>query len=526
MTVCFDLCFRGVRLGSSWARMTRGKAGDRTLECRQQTFDQDDLGFVKGRRQSRYVFDRKGHLRSANIVDDQGNRLEYAIVGAKMIVGDQAKTIAEPFTWVLEQNQVALNALLLEEANPQRSEEFVALVPETGAIFRLPIDPERRGWRSGLGESYCTDSSGRIAIVRPKASDFLFQAARRRFPNWHLDRIETPVGYRPPKGIRIEDRMIRLGTRDSSKRPATLVFPKRPGETIAAGLFIGGSGVYDRHGFTSAFDLGYHQWLDGLATKGIASLRYEKFDPAALSLDDAEGAQGFASLCAEAGQALGILAALSWTGTLPKILIGHSLGGLVALALSARATQKPDAILLLNAPGRPLRHILTRQQGWFLKQTSAGPATRREAARLGRAFIKALESEESWTPKTVEPQIMALKRKRRLYGDLLDLDPARLVREGHCPIIVIQGTADVQVAPADAQRLAQACADAGRPCHVLMADGLDHLFKRNRETGLRALRAYRDRRRRMPMVLIDAIAIALRQAIPTQQKARRVAPPG
>lgn len=516
-TVCFEALFRKQRCGSSWARVSETGRGAMTIECRQVMFDLDAAGLHRSRRQSTHTFDKNGHLVSAHIKDYLGNRIAIRIKSGKMHIGDQSRPVDDPITFVLEQNMVALSVVLLESAADTGGAAFVALAPETGTF--LPYSIQRQGavYQSNLGETFAIGPDGMIETMRPSASDFVFKRASRRFPAWSLDAVCPVLEYRPPGHIWTEEKKLRLGGNKAPAVEATLARPLDGNRAIAAGVFIGGTGVYDRHGVSAGFDVGYHQLLDDLAAQGVSSLRYEKFSPDAASLEEAEGRQGFDDLCDQANRGLSWLSGQSWTKKHPRIAIGHSLGGLVALALAGRGDDL-DMIVLLNTPGRTLREVTKDQHGWFLQQSEASPKASKESAALRRDLIKALESDKEWNPDTVDGRILALKRKRKLYRDILDLDPCVLVKQGACPVIIVQGTTDIQVSTTDAHRLARACETAQRPYRLLLADGLDHLLKRNAETGLKALRVYRDRRRRVPIALIRQIAETVRQIIPNPQK--------
>ena len=92
----------------------------------------------------------------------------------------------------------------------------------------------------------------------------------------------------------------------------------------------------------------------------------------------------------------------------------------------------------------------------------------------------------------------------------MHLDPCDFVPRGGCPLIVVQGTRDVQVSWKDACLLRDAALAAGRPVEIFKEGGLDHLLKRSKAIGLDALKVYRDRRRRIPIALIRKLARAMR----------------
>lgn len=487
--------------------------GGSIVECRQVTFDVKSAGLRRERRQSTYAFDRAGHLVSADLGDHLGNRL--SILAGDDVVSFDGRNVPlpEPVTLVLERNMVALIAVLLEAAGTGSGGTFHALAPETGTLLPYRIDREDAFLRGSMHDEYHLDDAGRISRIDVAASEFAFVRMARAFPGWSLDGVSADRAYRPPETIRVEDVDLEFGETDPMNRAATLARPLRESETLAGGVFIGGTGVCDRHGRTSGIDIGYHRLLDDLAGLGLASLRYEKFDPSAATLEQAESALDFDRLCRDARQAGAWLRQQEWTETIPRLAVGHSLGGLVALHLAAQESTCPDGVLLLNTPGRPFRRIMAEQQGWALQQVGTSQETEREISALNRAFIAALEREEDWTDVNVDSRFLPLRRRRRLYRQILDLDPAHLVRRGTCPVVIVQGNADVQVSVKDAERLADACRDAGRPHRLLIGDGLDHLLKRNRETGLAALRVYGDRRRRVPMALLRRIVRAIQAVL-------------
>jgi len=513
-TICFDLRFGGKRCGSSWARIIESNNDGMIIDCRQVMLDLDAANVRRSRRQSSYAFHENGDLVSARIKDHLGNRIAMEFEPGKMIIGDQSRSIAEPITFVLEQNMVALTVALLTGRKIAGDMSFVALLPETGTVLDFTIKSDGTGYRSNMGETFFLGPSGEIESVIPSASDFVFERIARKFPSWSLDVPRAVLEYRPPDHIRVQEKEFGMGGNHAPVRAATLARPKNKNQIIAAGVFVGGSGVYNRHGITAGFDIGYHQLLDDLAAAGIASIRYEKFDPRAANLEEAEGEQGFEDLCNQAACGLDWVSGQAWAKARSRIAIGHSLGGLVALALAGRANDL-DAIVLLNTPGRIFRDVTRSQHGWFLQQSDTSAEATKESDALRRKLISALEDEAEWTPETVDGRILAFKRKRKLYRDILDLDPCALIDQGTCPIIIVQGLTDVQVSTNDAQILAQACDKAKRPCRLLLADGLDHLLKRNTETGFKALRNYRDRRRRIPVALIRQIAKAIGQSVPS-----------
>ena len=56
------------------------------------------------------------------------------------------------------------------------------------------------------------------------------------------------------------------------------------------------------------------------------------------------------------------------------------------------------------------------------------------------------------------------------------VDPVVLIARVPCPILILQGTKDIEVLPADTPRLVQAAQNAHRDVTVVMVQDDDHLF--------------------------------------------------
>lgn len=505
---CFDLMHRGVRCGTSWARFTGVDNEGQFVQCRQEIFDTPELGLSKSRRQSEYAFDSDGVLTSAKLWDQNGNHVAYAFTPEQMRVGGQSRRLNKPLTFVVEQNMMAFSVAQLESSLRASRHISDAFVPESGNILPYEVSMLDGQMCTNLGEIFVWDASGHVEKVRLETSDFEFEKSSHPFPRWSLTGVKSRCTYTPPGHVHVEDVDVPIGDPTGLVRSGTVARPASNAKEFAAAIFIGGTGVYNRHGYTTTIDIGYHQLLDDFASEGVSSLRYERFDPNAANLKEAEGGLGFEDICDHAEQALDWLAEQPWALSLPKIIIGHSLGGLVALELSTRRDDL-DAIVLLSVPGRTFREVVQEQQGWFLQNGQNSTETTREIEALNQAIVTALERDEAWTKETVDARILALGRKRKLYGEILDIDPAKLVSKGTCPIILVQGTADVQVGVKDAQRIGRAAQKSRRLHRVHVEKDLDHLLKRNRERGLKALKLYSDRRRRIPIRLIRQIVRSL-----------------
>jgi len=223
-----------------------------------------------------------------------------------------------------------------------------------------------------------------------------------------------------------------------------------PAQPIATVFIIPGSGPTDRDGNNP---LGvraepYRLLAEGLAANRIASVRIDK-----------RGMFGSAKAVADANAVTVddyVQDTLTWVSTIrqqtraPCVwLLGHSEGGLMALATAARHSEGVCGLILVSTGGRPLGDVMS-------EQLHANPANGR-IADAGDAAIRALTKGEHVDVKTL-PAPLAPLFAPAVQGFLISLfsqDPAKLIADVRVPTLIVQGERDLQVGVVDAQRLKQ-----------------------------------------------------------------------
>jgi pimeloyl-ACP methyl ester carboxylesterase len=214
-------------------------------------------------------------------------------------------------------------------------------------------------------------------------------------------------------------------------------------------LILPGSGATDRDGNNPAGVRGstYRLIAEGLAARGVASVRIDKrglFASSAAVPDPNKVT--IADYAADVRSWTGSIRAK--TGARCVWLLGHSEGGLIAL-VAARA---PDVcgLILVSAGGRPIGTVMR-------EQLRANPAN---APLLGQAMaaIDALEAGRHVDIAGLDPALAPLfaPQVQDFLISLFSYDPARLIAGYDRPVLIVQGLRDIQVAEADARRLAQA----------------------------------------------------------------------
>jgi pimeloyl-ACP methyl ester carboxylesterase len=228
----------------------------------------------------------------------------------------------------------------------------------------------------------------------------------------------------------------------------TLLRPKldRPPTVV----LIAGSGPTDRDGRSRTVAAPYLKNLaDGLAARGIASLRYDKRGVGrSAAVAPAEQDLRFDHYVADAAR---WLAWLRERGDLGNIAVcGHSEGALVATRLSI---QTPfDRLLLLAPPGRTFGAVLRDQ----FRGTPMPPPLLEEAL----AALGALERGETVTK--VSPPLLSLFRPsvQAYLRSMIDIDPARELSSVRGRILIASGGRDLQIGADDIAALVRARPDA------------------------------------------------------------------
>lgn len=258
-------------------------------------------------------------------------------------------------------------------------------------------------------------------------------------------------------------------------------------------LIIAGSGPTDRDG-NSPLLRGRNNSLkylaDGLAARGIASLRYDKRGVgASAGLVKLEADIRFDDMVSDADAWVRWLRADHRFTTVT--VAGHSEGSLVGMLAAKDAGA--DGYVSIAGAGRPAAVILREQ---LAPQLSPELLTQADTffARLDRG-----EQVDSVPPKlwvlfrrTIQPYLISWFKH----------DPARDIAALHVPVLIAQGTSDVQVDTLDAHLLAAAKPNA----RYLLIPGMNHVLKMvGSDTALQR-DSYGDPALPVAPALVDAIA--------------------
>ncbi len=285
-----------------------------------------------------------------------------------------------------------------------------------------------------------------------------------------------------------------------------------PAVAIAAG-----SGPTDRNWESPMLpgDNGSGELLaEALAGRGIVVLRYDKRGTGKTGMPTA--AVTWSDYIAELSQAAKLLSEQDYVSDI--YIAGHSEGGAHALRVAENPPVPIAGVILLSTAGRSLREIVLWQIGNQLKMSGLNPAAAdAEMAALTGALDK-IAAGEPVIPNKVGQlpgihQFVAALQAPASVGfarKLLVYDPASSFAKFDAPVLVLSGTADIQVDPElDAKPLHEAAVAAGRDAKLQLVPMADHVLKHEAtpreqltpEVGLR----YNEPGRKLADGVVDAI---------------------
>ena len=247
----------------------------------------------------------------------------------------------------------------------------------------------------------------------------------------------------------------------SGELSGTLTVPILKG-TFPVALIIAGSGPTDRNGNNAQMKNNSLQMLaHELAAQGIASIRYDKRgigkSASAMISEDQLRFENY------------VEDAKAWAAQLKTdsrfrelIIIGHSEGSLIGML----ACEQADVFVSLAGAGRPIDVILKEQLAVQLK----GKKKLLRAANEGISKLK-----EGKLVEDAPVELFGLFRPsvQPYMISWMKYDPAVEISKLKIPIVIVQGTTDLQVQVKDAELL-HAASPGSR---YILIEGMNHIFK-------------------------------------------------
>ena len=260
-------------------------------------------------------------------------------------------------------------------------------------------------------------------------------------------------------------------------------------KTGPVALIIAGSGPTDRDGNNTMMkNNSLLQMAHELAGKGIASLRYDKRGiGASVAAGIKEKDLRFDDFM---NDAKGWLTQLKKDKRFVNIsVIGHSEGSLLGMMA---ANGMADKFISVSGPGQSA-DILIKQQ--LITQ----PQGIKDQAYKGLDSLKSGQTITSYNPmlgSLFRPSI------QRYLISWFAYDPQVEIKKLTIPVMIIQGTTDIQVSVDDANRLAKAKPEA----KLLIVENMNHVLKIADSETQENIKTYNDPSLQIPGIMIGGLS--------------------
>jgi alpha-beta hydrolase superfamily lysophospholipase len=272
----------------------------------------------------------------------------------------------------------------------------------------------------------------------------------------------------------------------------TLLVPAVSGRMPVV-LLISGSGPTDRDGNTPLVPGGGPASLrlmaEALAQHGIASLRYDKRGIAASTISPADiRAVRFDDFVSDAAAWVEKLRADARFSRV--VIAGHSEGALIGTIAAQKFTDVP--LITLEGAGKRASEVIHDQLA------NAPPALAAQADGIMAALVagRTVDSVPAPLMGLFGPQVQQYEISWFRY------DPATELTKVRTPVLIVQGTNDVQVSLANAQRLEASTRAHGR---LVVIDSMTHNLKFGGPDQESQVRTYTDSTLPIVPALVDAV---------------------
>lgn len=254
--------------------------------------------------------------------------------------------------------------------------------------------------------------------------------------------------------------------------PGTLSIPKGDGPFPAV-VLVHGSGPHDRDE-TIGPNKPFRDLAQGLASKGIAVLRYEKRTkhyPLVMSFSGGSITVKEETID-DAADAVSVLAAHEKIDQRRIFVLGHSLGGMLIPRI-AKASDASAGFISLAGSARPLEDLILEQSKYLASLD--GTVDQEEQQRIAELERQIARVKSPDLSAETPAQELPLGVPAKYWLDLRGYDPPTLAKDIAKPMLILQGERDYQVTREDFGRW-QAALGSRTDVSFISYPALNHLF--------------------------------------------------
>ena len=364
------------------------------------------------------------------------------LIGQEVSPADRARQIVE---WLLAGQYEQIHAALAGEAKIRLTLD--TLRNQVGGALKPLGKPE------SIGEPELRKSGNfEVAVVPVKFASMginvvvtmdgqgqirgLFLRPQDAAASWRRPSYSNPDSF--------VEREVTVGS-DEWKLPGTLTLPKGTGPWPGL-VLVHGSGPLDRDQTVGAYKV-FKDLAEGLASRGIAVLRYEKrtrqYAPRIAAMQDFTVQQ---ETVEDAVRAAELLRSLPEIDSKRIFILGHSLGGYLMPRILGQAPWVAGAIVMAGN-ARPLATLIVEQAEYLASLDPSNEVARRQAEQLKEIAQQIRAVEEG---KSDLRSVMGMPAS--YIRDLRGYDPAAEMRKLKVPALLLQGERDYQVRMTDFER--------------------------------------------------------------------------
>ncbi len=227
-------------------------------------------------------------------------------------------------------------------------------------------------------------------------------------------------------------------------------------------LIIAGSGPTDRNGNSVAGvnSNSYKILADSLLQYNIASVRYDKRSIAeSKDAGSKEEDIRFTDMVNDAADWIKLLATDNRFNSI--IVLGHSEGSLIGMIAAAKASA--NKYISVAGPGMPAAEIIKKQLSAQPQSIQVLYVPRLDSLAAGKTLSHVPPAMYSLFRPSVQPYLI----------DWFQYDPRVEIAKLKIPVLILNGTTDIQVSVEDANQLHE----ASKQSKLLIIDGMSHLLK-------------------------------------------------
>ncbi|WP_111683757.1 alpha/beta hydrolase family protein [Winogradskyella tangerina] len=266
----------------------------------------------------------------------------------------------------------------------------------------------------------------------------------------------------------------------------TLLKPKETTKTKLA-IIIAGSGPTDRNGNQNFLKNDALKKLAvGLTKNGIATFRYDKRVVKQIRQGNVDPNIMFDDFVSDAKD---VITYFKTSGSFEEIyIIGHSQGSLVGML---NANEDVDGFISIAGAGQNIGDVIVEQV------TNMAP-------QLGEAAKKVVDQLKKGERTTDYPQALASVFNADIQEFMINwmqYYPTEIIKELEMPVLIVNGTKDLQVSEAEAKLLK----DANENAELVIIKNMNHVFFEIEGDDLENSKSYNEIKRPIATQLVQSI---------------------